>query len=248
MHSFIEYFKFPFWVTFSLMLMFGMMQGVGAFLDFKGKVVPEFMNMRKRVQRKRTEKEAIAMLPELLEEHKTLMADNKQVMQDYKAIAEENKKLSVTNAEMVKTISESNELMREIKSHYSADNIAKRDGWMKEVNEHIANSEQRKMEQDEVLKDLSKKLDRNNADTLEILINNKRDYLLNFTTKAADMNCPLTKEQYQRFFTVHREYEQLIEENGKVNGQVDVAYDIVTRSFEERMRKHAFIEDGGYNF
>lgn len=248
MHNYIEYFKLPLWLVIGLMVIFGIMQGIGEFLEFKGKIVPEFMKVRKSFKRKKTEREAVSKLPELLEEHKVLMADNKQMMQDYKTLVEENKALSISNCEMVKTIAESNDLMREIKEHYSADNIAKRDGWMKEVNEHIFNSEQRKIEQDEVLKDLSKKLDRNNADTLEILINNKRDYLLNFTTKAADMTCPLTKEQYQRFFTVHREYEQLIEENGKVNGQVDVAYDIVTRSFEERMKKHAFIEDGGYSF
>lgn len=90
------------------------------------------------------------------------------------------------------------------------------------------------------------KLDQNNADTLAILIDNKRNYILNFTSKAVDMSYPLTKEQYNRFFIVYDEYEEIIKKNNTVNGQVDVAHEVVNKSFEERLKKHAFIEDRGY--
>lgn len=232
MHNYIEFFdKLPLWVVVALMVIFGLMQGIGELLEFKGKIVPEFMKIRKRFARKKREKEALSKLPDFLDKQESTLSD------------------------VATTLVEVKDLYKDIQCHYSEDNIVKRDGWMKEVNEHIVDSESRRSEQAKAMKEqaetmklLAEKLDKNSADTLAILIDNKRDYLLNFTTKAADMACPLTKEQYQRFFTVHGEYEQLIEDNGMVNGQVDVAYDIVTRSFEERMRKHAFIEDGGYNF
>lgn len=213
-----------------LMIVFGVIQGIGEILEFKGKIVPEFMKLRKRFARKRKEKEALGKLPDFLDKYESTLSD------------------------IVSSLGEVKDLYKDIQGHYSKNNIAKRDGWMKEVNEHIVSSEKQKaeqarviQEQADVMKDLADKLDKNSADTLRILIDNKRNYLLDFTTKAVDMSCPLTKEQYQRFFTVHGEYEQLIEDNHLVNGQVVVAYDIVTRSFEERMKKHAFIEDGGYN-
>ena len=232
MRNYIEFFdNLPLWVVVSLMAIFGITQGIGELLEFKGKIVPEFMKIRKRIARKKREKEALSKLPDFLDKQES------------------------TLSEVATTLTDVKELYKDIQCHYSEDNIAKRDGWMREVNEHIVDSEHRKIEQAKVMqeqaivmKQLADKLDKNSADTLKILIDNKRNYLLDFTTKAVDMNCPLTKEQYQRFFTVHSEYEQLIEDNGMVNGQVDVAYDIVTKSFEERMKKHAFIEDGGYNF
>lgn len=230
MHNYIEFFnKLPLWFVFLLMIVFGTMQGIGEFLEFKGKIVPEFMKIRKRIARKKKEKEALSKLPDFL-----------------------NKQESTLN-EVATTLTDVKELYKDIQTHYSEDNIAKRDGWMKEVNEHIIDSERRKCEQAQVMQEQAKaiqlltdKLDKNNADTLKILIDNKRNYLLDFTSKAVDMNYQLSKEQYQRFFNVHSEYEQLIEDNGLINGQVDVAYDVVTRSFEERLKKHAFIEDSSY--
>lgn len=247
MLGFIEYLGVPEIIGIVIISIFFVSQLVGEILELKGKVVPEFLKVRKLFKRKKAEREAVTLLPELLEEHKVLMADNKQVMADYRELADKNKELMISNCEMLKALNESNDLMREIKSHYSADNIARRDDWMKEVNDHISSSDARIIEQDKIMKDLSEKLDRNNADTLSILIDNKRNYLLSFMTQAVDMKCPLTKEQYQRFFNVHHEYEKLIEENKMVNGQVDTAYDLVTKSFEERVKKHAFVEEGWYD-
>lgn len=213
------------------MAIFGITQGIGELLEFKGKVVPEFLKLRKYTARKKREKESMRKLPDFLDKQEVILND------------------------VTSTLTDMRNLYKDIQNHYSTDNITRRDSWMKEVNEHILESENRRIEQAKVMQEqaeamkaLSEKLDKNSSDTLNILIDSKRNYLLDFTTKAVDMSCPLTKEQYQRFFTVHGEYEQLIKDNGLVNGQVDVAFNIVTRSYEERMKKHAFIEDGGYNF
>lgn len=230
MLNFIDYLKIPQNTAFVLVCVFFAMQGIGEFLEFKGKIVPEFLKIRKRIVRKKKEKEALSKLPDFLDRQES------------------------TLSEVATTLTDVKKLYKDIQTHYSEDNISKRDGWMKEVNEHIVDSEKRRCEQAKVMQEQAKaiqlltdKLDKNNADTLKILIDNKRNYLLDFTSKAVDMNYPLSKEQYQRFFNVHTEYEQLIEDNGMINGQVDVAYDVVTRSFEERLKKHAFIEDSSYD-
>lgn len=225
MHNYIEFFdKIPFWIIVALMAVFGLMQGIGEILEFKGKVVPEILQVRKLFARRKREKEAFRKMPDFIEKYE--------------------KKFDETSATLVEVQS----LLKDVKEHYSEDNIAKRDGWIKEVNEHIAESDRIRDEQNKMMSALAEKLDKNNADTLSLVIDNKRNFILDFTSKAVDLSYPLTKEQYNRFFNVYKEYEEIIEENHLVNGQVDVAYNVVTKSYEERLKNHAFIEDShGYN-
>ena len=202
MRSYIEYFDgLPLWVVVALMAGFGLMQAIGEILEFKGKIVPEYMKIRKFFQRKKEEKEIMKKIPETLAKVETLLNN--------------------------------------VDQHYNADNIAKRDKWMDWVNNQA-------IVYDTSIAELKESLEENNKITLSILIDSKRNYLLDFTSKAVDLNYPLSREQYQRFYNVHEEYEEILEKNHKTNGQVNVAYDVVTRSFEERLKKHAFIEDNEY--
>ena len=130
-------------------------------------------------------------------------------------------------------------LLNNVDQHYSTDNITKRDKWMEWVNNQAT-------VYDTSIAELKESLEENNKITLSILIDSKRNYLLDFTSKAVDLSYPLSREQYQRFYNVHEEYEEILEKNHMTNGQVNVAYDVVTRSFEERLKKHAFIEDNEY--
>ena len=150
--------------------------------------------------------------------------------------------------EMQTTISDVRRLLIDIDKHYSKDNIAMRDGWMKEVNEHISESEKRRIEQDCLMRELNKKLDKNNADTLSLLIDNKRDTIINFASKVIDENYPVTKEQFNRVFRIYEEYEDIIKENGLTNGEVDIAIRIIREAYEKHLKTHTFIEDvRGYN-
>lgn len=204
MHNYIEYFdNLPLAVITTLMFVFGLMQAIGELLELKGRVVPEFMKIRKYFKRRKEEKEVARQMPEMLAEVRSLLND--------------------------------------VNCHYSSDNISKRDAWMGWVN-HRAEV------YDNSIAELEKKLDKNNEITLSLLIDNKRNFIIDFSSKYADISCPVTKEQYKRFFKVHEEYERLIEENGMTNGEVDVAYRLGVESYEERIKKHAFIEDiRGYN-
>lgn len=215
MLGYIEYLNLPIKVAIGIVAAFLTMQVVGEFLEFKGKVVPEFVKTRKYFARKKKEREALSKAVELLEKYE----------------------------ETVQTLEEVKSLLNDIGQHYSKDNIAMRDGWMKEVNEHIVDSEKKRSEQDALMRELNKKLDKNNADTLAILIDNKRSEIIRFASTVVDEKCLVTREQYNRIFKMHKDYETIIKENGLTNGEIDIAYRIIIESYENHMKNHSFIEE-----
>lgn len=73
MHNYIEFFGMPEKVVIALMIIFGVAQGIGELLELKGKVVPEFLKVRKYFKRKREEREAIKKVPETLKNVETLL-------------------------------------------------------------------------------------------------------------------------------------------------------------------------------
>lgn len=220
MLSYIEYLNLPSKVALTLVGVFLFLQILGEILEFKGKIVPEFLKIRKYFARKKKERLALSKMTE--------------VLNDYQ--------------QMSQTIKETNRLLVDIDKHYSKDNIAMRDGWMKEVNNHISCSEARIKEQDALMRELSDKLDKNNDVTLSILIENKRSAIIDFASKVIDESYPVTKEQFNRIFKIYEEYETIIEENGLTNGEVDISIHIIRESYERHLKNHTFIEDvRGYN-
>ncbi|MBR5604190.1 MAG: hypothetical protein IKW51_08275 [Bacteroidales bacterium] len=202
-------------MTTFLVGVFLVIQIIGEILEFKGKVVPEFIKVRKYFARKKKERQALSQMIVLLDEHN----------------------------QMSTTLKEVRRLLTDIDKHYSKDNIAMRDGWMKKVNDHIAESDERRQKQNELMNTLNDKLDKNNADTLSLLIENKRSAIIDFASKVIDEKYPVTKEQFNRIFKIYREYEDIIENNGLTNGEVDIAYRIITEAYENHMRNHSFVED-----
>lgn len=221
MHNYIEFFdSMPISVAVWLMILFGVLQGIGEILEFKGKIVPEFLKIRKYFKRKKEERIALGKMTELANE--------------YPQIAE--------------TINEVKRLLADFDKHYSDDNIAMRDKWIKEVNDHISSSEEKRKEQDSLMRELNEKLDKNNDVTLSILIENKRSAIIDFASKVIDESYPVTREQFNRAFKTYREYEEIIEEHELTNGEVDIAIHIIQESYEQHMKRHTFIEDvRGYN-
>lgn len=215
MLNYLEYLNSPIKVTTFLVGVFLVIQIVGEILEFKGKVVPEFIKIRKYFARKKKERQALSQMTVLLDEHN----------------------------QMAQTLKEVNRVLADIDKHYSKDNIAMRDGWMKEVNEHIANSEKKRSEQDALMRELSEKLDRNNADTLAILIDNKRNTIIDFASYVVDDKCSVTREQFNRIFKLYKEYEEIIDQNGMTNGEVDIAYRIITEAYENHLKNHTFVEN-----
>lgn len=220
MLNYIEYLKLPTKIAIVLVGLFFVSQVVGELLELKGKIVPEYLKIRKYFKRKKTERNALSKVTELLGEYQ----------------------------QMSQTIKNVNRLLNDIDKHYSNDNIKMRDRWMKEVNEHIASSERKRKEQDSLINELNIKLDKNNDITLSILIENKRSAIIDFASKVIDEKYPVTREQFNRILKIYEEYEDIIKENGLTNGEVDIAIRIIKESYEKHLKNHSFVEDiRGYN-
>lgn len=138
--------------------------------------------------------------------------------------------------ELPNTIQDLKNIVNNIDKHYSADNIAMRDKWVDSVNNKL-------MTEDKLVRDLDKKLDEANKDIVSILVDNKRDTIIDFASRVSNSSVLVTKEQFNRVFKLYKEYEDLISKNGLTNGEVDIAYRIIVESYEEHLSNHTFIED-----
>lgn len=138
--------------------------------------------------------------------------------------------------ELPDTIQDLKDIVNNINEHYSEDNISKRDKWIDNVDNKL-------MVEDKLVRDLDKKLDEANKDIVSILVDSKRDTIIDFASKVSNSNALVTKEQFNRIFKLYEEYEDLISDNGLTNGEVDIAYRIIVESYEEHLSNHTFIED-----
>lgn len=206
MLSYIEYLGIPLKIAIVLVAIFFAMQAIGEFLEFKGKVVPEFFKIRKWFTRRKREK-----------------------------------------AEATQTLKDVQVLLNDVNNHYSADNIAKRDGWMKWVNDRAEVYDESIKQLREALTEVMQALKDNTKLTEEMFIQSSRDRIIDFATKVADEKSIVSREEFNRIFKVYNKYEKYLEEHELTNGEVDIAHRIIQESYEQRIRTHSFIEDArGY--
>lgn len=142
------------------------------------------------------------------------------------------------------TLKEVKQLLSDVNSHYSKDNITKRDNWIQWVND-------RAEVYDKALKELlllKDKLDENNEVTLDLYINANRNRILDFARIVADDNALASREEFNRIYKINQEYHTILNKYGKKNGEVDTAMKIIGEAYDYRMKNHSFIEDiRGYN-
>lgn len=215
MIQYIEYLGLPGCIAIGLVGLFLFMQVVGELLEFKGKVVPEVLKVRKIIARRRKEKENMRKMAEL-----------------YPYL----QKVPATLDSVVK-------LLSNVDAHYSHDNITMRDTWMSNVNHRLDEAEKAREENRQCIISLESKLDKNNEDTLALLIDSKRNTIINFAHLVIDEDKPVTREQFNRIFKLYEEYEDIIRKNKMTNGEVDIAIRIIRESYETHMRHHSFVED-----
>ena len=132
----------------------------------------------------------------------------------------------------------------EINAHYSADNITQRNEWMAFVNDRLETYNEALND----LKSLKDALNSNNELTLDLYINVNRNRIIDFASKVINEDVAVSREEFNRIYKVYTEYEDIIKQHGKTNGEVDIAYRIITEAYEKHMKNHTFIEDlRGYN-
>ena len=101
-----------------------------------------------------------------------------------------------------------------------------------------------KQEQDHKwIESLSEILSQIQATVLSIRIENMRSEIIAFSSVVIDPEAPATRDQFDRIFRMHADYEKILEEHQKTNGETTIAMHIITEAYEERMRQHSFIED-----
>lgn len=202
MINYIEYLGIPLKIAVVLVVIFFAMQAIGEFLEFKGKVVPEFFKIRKWLTRKKREK-----------------AEATQILKDVQV------------------------LLNDVNGHYSADNIAKRDGWMKWVNDRAEVYDESIKQLREALTEVMQALKDNTKLTEEMFIQSSRDRIIDFATKTSNESVMVSREEFNRIFKVYAKYEKYLEDHDMTNGEVDINYQIIKESYEQRLRDHAFTED-----
>lgn len=202
MLNYIEYLNIPVKIALVLVVIFFSMQIIGEFLEFKGKVVPEFFKIRKWFTRRKREK-----------------------------------------AEAAQTLKDVQVLLNDVNSYYSADNIAKRDGWMQWVNNRAEVYDESIKQLREALTEVMQALKDNTKLTEEMFIQSSRDRIIDFATKTSNENVMVSREEFNRIFKVYAKYEKYLEEHKMTNGEVDINYQIIKESYEQRLRDHAFTED-----
>lgn len=141
--------------------------------------------------------------------------------------------------EIAKTLSEVKVLLTDVNAHYSADNITKRNEWMKWVNDRAVVYDASIGKVDKISEDLV-----NATQVLEeLFVQNSRDRIIDFASKASDKNSIVSREEFNRIFKVHKKYEQFLKDHQLTNGEVDVAFKMIEESYEDHMKNHTFIED-----
>lgn len=130
-----------------------------------------------------------------------------------------------TIASIPETLKEFNAFLESVNQHYSEDNIAQRNDWMKHVNDGL----------DDV-KILSKYVE-------DLYIDNRRNMIIDFASNVVNSDKLFTREQFNRIFKVYKEYEEFIDMHDRTNGEIDVAINIIKEAYEKRTREHSFVED-----
>lgn len=192
---------------------------IGEILDAKNKIVPEFMKLRTHFKNKKTEREETAKILKEVKQHLTQQDEADQTLKEVK------------------------QLLADVNVHYSADNIAKRDGWMQWVNDRAEVYDNSIVAISEKLNDATEALRDNTKMTEEMFVENSRDRIIDFAEKVVDPEYIVSHEQFRRIFRVYNDYEAWLAEHGRTNGEVDMNYSIIQDAYAYRTSKHLFAED-----
>lgn len=182
----IEFLGVPTWIAITIVGILLVIQVIGCILDFKGKVVPEIINIRGHLRRKREEKEAAEKKAE----------------------------------ETAKTLAEVKKLLSDVNSHYSKDNIAKRNDWMSGVDQSVRDN-------DKLIQTLDGKIDKlleTNENLKEQLAQVKNNVLENEADRLRSelfdcgnrcrRNIRLHPEEMEHIRVVWDKYSNILHQNG----------------------------------
>lgn len=138
--------------------------------------------------------------------------------------------------EMPTALREVRQLLNDVEMHYSKDNITKRDKWMRNVDNELCNS-------DDAINALRADVAQINEALWTMRIENMRSEILAFASHLLQDNYTPSSENFDRIFRLHDEYEVIIEEQGRPNGEIEVAHKIIKDYYAKHLQDSTFAED-----
>ena len=214
---------------------FAILNLIGELCEKAGKIVPEFMKIRKYFQRK---KEQSVTTQQTLEHVKTLLTDANTLLADVKSHYDKD-----NIAKRDKWITEVNNTIEWVheRAHLYDESIE----WVHE-RAHLYD------ESIDLLRTTAENsaiaLDNNTKLTEEMFVQQSRDRILDFAFKVANPENIVSREEFDRIFKVHAKYENFLQEHDMENGEVDIAFRLIQEEYTDRMRHGKFLENRrGYN-
>lgn len=107
----------------------------------------------------------------------------------------------------------------------------------------IQKSESHLYEMSEHMKDINRKFDDLNNMLIDLRLETMRGRILDFAPLAMDLTHLQSKERYTEIYKVHADYMQLIKQTGKENNFESYNFELIEKSFEQRMINQLFTED-----
>ena len=138
--------------------------------------------------------------------------------------------------EMPTALREVRRLLNDVEMHYSKDNITKRDKWMRNVDNELCHS-------DDAINALRAEVGQINEALWTMRIENMRSEILAFASHLLQDNYTPSSENFDRIFRLHDEYEVIIEEQGRPNGEIEVAHKIIKDYYAKHLKDSTFAED-----
>lgn len=153
----------------------------------------------------------------------------------FKRRKEEKQEIKTALENSKNTLIEVKTLLDDVNSHYNDDNIEKRDNWIRWVNDQADTY-------DNSINNMSKKID--NIDTVltDLYLESKRNRILDFAARVNNQQYEFTREHFTKIFKVHKEYEEYIKAHNLKNGEVDIAFGIIEKAYEYRLKNNLFID------
>lgn len=149
----------------------------------------------------------------------------------------------IKQEQMEKTLEKVTKLLEDVNLHYSADNIAKRDGWMEWVNTRAEVYDDSILKINDKLDAATKALVENTRVTEEMFVQTSRDRIIDFANRVGDEKAVVSREEFTRIFKVYDRYEAFLAERDMENGEVEINYKIIKDAYELRAKHHTFIEN-----
>lgn len=231
----------PIYIIIGAVVLFIISQAIGELIELFGKTSPYIFKLRK------------------------YFSDNKKRKNDKE---KQYNEIHATLKDVHKQQTEVKSLLNEVNMHYSTDNIAMRNKWIKSVDDKIewVNSRAEVYDQSidsiksvlaentsilaeviSTLNETNEALKANTKMTEDMFIETHRDRIIRFAEQVVDKDAIISREQFRRIQKLYKEYEEFNHAHNRKNGEVNDNMELINAAYRYRVEHHSFAENmNGY--